>query len=49
MALQVCDLAYRLPSPPALRVNQLSVSFTSTLNLITAEEQHLTVVVICHI
>lgn len=31
MALQVCDLAYRASQSPALRVNQLSVSFTSTL------------------
>lgn len=29
MALQVCDLAYRSSQCPALRVNQLSISFTS--------------------
>ena len=31
MALRVCDLAYRSSQSPALRVNQLSISFTSTL------------------
>ena len=31
MALWVCDLAYGASQSPALRVNQLSVSFTSSL------------------